>query len=303
MHYLISGGTGFIGKPLVAALCGDGHEVSVLTRDYAAARKRLGPDVSLLRSLDGIPADQQIDVIVNLAGAGIADRRWSARRKRELLDSRVHTTHELVELVQRLRTRPRCFLSASAVGYYGASDDTPLTETDTAVTREFTHELCRRWEEEALRVSALDVRTVITRFGVVLGSGGGMLARLEWPFRLALGGRLGSGHQMLTWVHRDDVISAIRFLIDDERHDGVFNVTAPQPVTNAAFTRALARAVGRPAIMHMPSAAVRLLFGEMGDRLLLNGQCVMPARLQESGFEFSYPEVDAALQQAMGRGA
>ncbi len=303
MHYLISGGTGFIGKPLVAALRGDGHEVSVLTRDYAAARKRLGSDVTLLRSVDGIAADQPIDVVINLAGAGIADRRWSARRKRELLDSRVRTTQDLVQLVQRLRTRPDCFLSASAVGYYGASDDRPLTETEPAVTSEFTHELCRRWEEEALRVSALGVRTVITRFGVVFGPDGGMLARLEWPFRLALGGRLGSGRQMLSWVHRDDVISAIRFLIDDERHSGVFNVTAPKPVSNADFTRALARAVHRPAIMHMPSAVVRLLFGEMGDRLLLHGQCVMPARLQESGFEFLFPGVDEALQQAMGRSA
>jgi len=303
MHYLISGGSGFIGRPLVTGLLADGHRVTVLTRDYARARLRMGSKPTLVCNVSELAPETDIDVMINLAGAGIADRRWTNPRKRVLMDSRVKITRQMVDLIQRLRKPPLIFVSASAIGFYGASDDRPLRESDPAVTDEFTHELCKRWEAEALRASALGVRTVITRFGIVLGKGGGMIARLNLPFRLGLGGRLGSGEQILSWVHRDDVIAAIRYLIADEQCDGVFNVTAPEAVSNAEFTRALARVLRRPAVFPMPVFVVCALFGEMGERLLLRGQRVVPHRLTGMGFRFAFPTVEPALAEATGSDA
>lgn len=298
MHYLITGGTGFIGKALCGRLLNDGHRVSVLTRDYARARMRLGREVELLRELQELGAEERVDVIVNLAGAPIADKRWTAARKTELVSSRVEVTRQIVQLVQRLEHRPQCLISGSAVGFYGAGDATPLTEQSPA-NNEFSHELCKRWEEEARKVEAAGVRTCIIRLGIVLGQGGGMLQKLLTPFRLGLGGRLGSGNQMMSWVHRDDVVDVIVWLSGNESLDGVFNLTAPAPVSNAVFTRTLAEVLHRPALIPLPAGFIRLVFGEMGDRLLLNGQCVMPARLQEAGYSFRYRDIRDALRDSV----
>lgn len=303
MHCLISGGTGFIGRRLVASLLADGHRVTVLTRDYARARLRVGSKPSIVCNLGELTPDTDIDVMINLAGPGIADRRWTAARKRILMDSRIETTQQMVDLMKRLKHPPRVFVSASAIGFYGASDDRPLGESDPAVSGGFSHELCKRWEAEAMRATASGVRTVITRFGVVLGEGGGMVARLKLPFSLGLGGRLGSGDQILSWVHMNDVIKAIRYLIADEKCDGVFNVTAPGAVSNAGFTQALASVLHRPVLLPMPAVLVRLLFGEMGGELLLSGQRVVPERLTRMGFGFEFPVVEAALAEATGSGA
>jgi uncharacterized protein (TIGR01777 family) len=296
MQFLISGGSGFIGQSLVPRLLAAGHAVIVLTRDYAATRLRLGPEVTLVRELDELDGDTEIDVMINLAGAGIADRRWTRARKQVLLDSRLQTTRAMVQLVQRLSRRPQCFISGSAVGYYGASDGQVLSEQAAVVNDEFSHQLCRRWEEEALKMSALGVRTCVVRLGVVLGRGGGMLKRLAPPFRFGLGGRLGSGQQMLSWVHMDDVVAALEHLIQDASCEGIYNLTAPHPASNEKFTRSLARVLKRPAVLPMPAPMVWLLFGEMGDRLLLHGQAVVPSRLLEEGFVFSYPEIEPALR-------
>lgn len=294
MRILITGGTGFIGARLADELQADGHELTVLVRDYARARLILGTRPELLRSLDEVDQDRQIDAVINLAGAGIADKRWTGARKRLLLNSRLQTTKALVALCQRLRQRPRVLLSASAVGFYGAHGSEPLTES-SSVHDEFSHQLCKRWEEEARKAESLGMRVCIMRFGVVLGPGGGMLGRLLPMFKLALGGRLGDGQQMLSWVHRADVINAMRFLLASEAESGVFNVTAPEAVNNANFTRELAAAVRRPAVLPLPAPLVQLMFGEMGDRLLLHGQNVKPARLQAQGFDFRYPELRSAL--------
>lgn len=294
MRILITGGTGFIGARLADELQADGHELTVLVRDYARARLILGTRPELLRSLDEVDQDRQIDAVINLAGAGIADKRWTGARKRLLLNSRLQTTKALVALCQRLRHRPRVLLSASAVGFYGAHGSEPLTES-SSVHDEFSHQLCKRWEEEARKAESLGMRVCIMRFGVVLGPCGGMLGRLLPMFKLALGGRLGDGQQMLSWVHRADVINAMRFLLASEAESGVFNVTAPEAVNNATFTRELAAAVRRPAVLPLPAPLVQLMFGEMGDRLLLHGQNVKPARLQAQGFDFRYPELRSAL--------
>lgn len=298
MRILITGGTGFIGSRLVNALQEEKHEVTVLVRDYARSRLILGADPELVRSLDEIAQDMHFDAAINLAGAGIADKRWTRARKKLLLSSRLQTTKALMQLFQRLRQPPSVLLNASAVGFYGAHGSEPLTET-SPVHDEFSHELCKRWEEEARKAESLGVRVCIVRLGVVLGPDGGMLGRLLPIFRLALGGRIGNGEQMLSWVHRDDVIRAIDFLLNSNTESGVFNLTAPEAINNREFTRVLAAAVNRPAVLPLPAPVVQLMFGEMGDRLLLHGQNVKPARLQALGFEFKYPDLRSAVSACL----
>jgi uncharacterized protein (TIGR01777 family) len=292
-HVLITGGTGFVGVPLIVFLLQQGWKVTVFVRDYARARQLLGAVPTLIRNFDEIENSEQIDVLINLAGAGIADQRWSRARKKILLDSRVQTTRALMFLAQRLDTRPGVLVSASAIGFYGSSDERPLDE-QAAGGDEFTHELCKRWEEEASKADALGIRLCIMRLGVVLAAGGGMLGKLMPVFNLGLGGRTGHGQQYLSWIHRDDVIAVIDWLITSEAQC-VFNVTAPDAVTNARFSQLLADALHRPCLFPQPAAIVRLMFGEMGVQLLLNGQNVVPRRLLAEGFVFRYPSLQGAL--------
>lgn len=290
---LLTGATGFIGVPLVSVLRSQGWQLIALVRDYARARQQLGSGVLLIKSLDEIDAEDNVDVIINLAGEGIADGRWSRARKKQLLDSRLQITQGLVRLIHRLETKPAKLLSASAIGFYGARDDQVLDESSPGGD-EFTHELCKRWEQEARKAESVGVDVCIMRLGVVLAADGGMLGKLLPLFRLGLGGRTGSGQQYLSWIHRDDVLSAILWLITDG-DKGTYNLTAPQPVTNAAFTQALASAIKRPAFFHQPAVMVQLMFGEMGERLLLHGQRVVPSRLQQEGFGFLLPTLAQAL--------
>lgn len=290
---LLTGATGFIGRALTASFLAQGWQVIALVRDYAKGRRLFGSDVRLVKVLDEIDARETIDVVVNLAGAGIAGRRWSRGRKRELLHSRLRTTRSLTQLLRRLHTRPRQLLSASAAGYYEAQGDLPLDE-HAAGGAEFPHELCRRWEEEARKAEALDIGVCIMRLGVVLAADGGMLGRLLPLFRAGLGGRIGDGQQCLSWIHRDDVLAAIHWLIANDC-TGVYNLTAPFAVSNQEFTRQLAAALRRPAGLTQPAFMVHLALGEMGDRLLLQGARVVPARLQSEGFRFCFPTLDSAL--------
>lgn len=292
-HVLITGGTGFVGVPLTLFLLRHGWAVTVLVRDYARSRQLLGAEPTLIRSLDEVEGTEQIDVMINLAGAGIADKRWTRARKKILLDSRIQTTRSLVSLAQRLESKPGLLISASAIGFYGSSDEKPLDE-QAAGGDEFTHELCKRWEEEASKADTLGIRVCIMRLGVVLAAGGGMLGKLLPIFKLGLGGRTGHGQQYLSWIHRDDVIAVIDWLIQSDEQ-GVFNVTAPDAVTNARFSQLLADALHKPCIFPQPAAIVQLMFGEMGERLLLNGQNIVPARLLSKGYTFCYPTLQRAL--------
>lgn len=297
MRILVTGGTGFIGKRLVADLQSAGHEITVLVRDYAQARLALDADPELIRSLDEIPTHAMFDRVINLAGAGIASKRWTAARKKLLLESRLNTTKALVQLFQRLKQVPEQLVSASAVGFYGSRGSEPLTETSGA-RDEFTHELCKRWEGEASKAESLGVKVCILRLGVVLGPGGGMLGRLVPVFRFGLGGRIGDGQQHLSWVHLDDVVAVMMWVMQ-QRCSGVFNVTAPQATTNQQFTRELAGALSRPALLPMPAPMVQIMFGEMGDRLLLHGQNVRPERLLNEHYEFHYPDLHAAIRASI----
>lgn len=292
--FLVTGGTGFIGSQLVRGLVSAGHTVVVLTRDPARHKGRHGDQVRYIADFDAIANNTHFTAVINLAGEGIGDKRWSRVRKQALLDSRVKLTGKLIQLLERLETRPAVMISGSAVGWYGAHDDAPLTET-SAFNPEFTHDLCQAWEDEAARVKALGIRLCIVRLGIVLGRNGGVLKRLLPPFRFGLGGRIGSGRQDMSWVHLDDVLKAINFLVNRTDLDGVFNLTAPRAVSNADFTRGIGLALSRPTLMPLPGFMVRLLFGEMGDRLLLQGQNVKPARLEAAGFIFDYPVVEEAF--------
>jgi uncharacterized protein (TIGR01777 family) len=290
MKILVTGGTGFVGHSLCPALAADGHEVVILTRQPAPRMPAAG--VSSVTRLDGLDASD-FGGVVNLAGAPIGDGRWTEARKKLLLDSRVNTTARLVEWMARAKRRPPVLVSASAVGYYGEQGDRPITE-DTPPTPGFTHDLCAAWEREAAKAGELGVRVCLMRIGVVLDDGGGALAKMLPAFRMGAGGRLGTGKHWFPWIHRADVTAICQWLLESDQARGAYNVGAPNPVTNAEFTRALGRALGRPTVLPMPEAALKLLFGEMSELLLVSDR-MLPKRLLDEGFKFRYPDLDRAL--------
>lgn len=298
MHILVTGGTGFVGRALVPALLQAGHDLTLLTRHPERHRHLPAARVDLVTRLDDLARDRPVDAVINLAGEGIADRPWTAARKAVLYDSRVTLTRQLVQWLASRPAPPRVMVSGSAVGWYGDQGDAPLTE-ESGFHPEYTHELCAAWEEAARGVEALGTRLCLIRTGVVLGRDGGMLARLLPVFRLGLGGRVGNGRQWLSWIGRADLVALILWLLRDDAPAGVFNATAPEPVTNAAFTRALAAALGRPAWLPVPAPALRLAMGEMSG-LLLGGQKVVPARLEALGFAFATPTLAACLARELG---
>ncbi|WP_416886364.1 TIGR01777 family oxidoreductase [Marinospirillum sp.] len=290
MRVLISGGTGFIGQALCPLLAAAGHEVIIWTRQL---KPRL-PDGAqgFIHQLNELEAGS-IEAVINLAGAGIADQRWSEARKKELVASRVNTTQQLVSWMEQSLQPPRVLLSASAVGYYGEQGDREITES-SAPTPGFTHDLCAAWEAAALQAEKLGVRVCRVRTGVVLDQGGGSLKKMLPAFKLGLGGPLGQGKHWFPWIHREDMARIYLWLLENDTQQGAFNASAPQPVTNAEFTRSLGRALKRPAFLPMPEFMLKLMFGEMAELLLVSDR-MLPARLQEAGFEFHYPELDAAL--------
>jgi uncharacterized protein (TIGR01777 family) len=306
LRVAVTGATGLVGRPLVAALLAAGHEVTVLSREPQRAHARLGvPDGAAgVQAVRWSPAHEPApaaalagrDAVVNLAGENIA-RRWSAAAKRAIHDSRVTGTRNLVAGLGRCEPRPRMLLSASAVGFYGPHGEEPLDE-ESPPGRDFLAELCMAWETEAERASDLGVRVVRARTGIVLSARGGALAQMLTPFRLGLGGRIAGGRQYMSWIHIDDHVALLLAAIEDERFVGAVNSTAPAPVTNAEFTRALARTLHRPSPFAVPAFALRAVYGEMA-QLLTTGARVLPARALMLGFDFTRPELDEALAAAL----
>lgn len=307
-HVLVTGGTGFIGQLLVPLLADQGVRVTVLTRSARLPQALLRQNVQPVHSLSSIPASERVDAVINLAGARILGLPWTAGRREELMRSRVGLTRGLVEWMASRPSVPRCLLSASAIGYYGVqpqSDETPLTE-DGAPQGMFMSRLCQAWEQAAEEAALLGVRVACMRFGLVLGHGGALPALLL-PVRLGLGGRLGSGMQWLSWVHIEDLLRALAHIWQVlEQAPGTapnfYNVTAPGAVRQRDFSRVAASVLRRPSIMPTPAWPVRLLLGEQAD-LLLEGQRVVPARLEREGFVFRYPQLQPALQQLAGSGS
>ena len=290
MRVLVTGGTGFIGQALCPRLAAAGHQVVVLTRQ---PNPRLPKGVaSSVNRLDDVDAGN-VDAVLNLAGEPIGDARWTDARRRLLLESRVGTTSRLVQWMRGAKRPPQVLVSGSAVGYYGEQGERVITE-DTQPAPGFTHDLCAAWEREADKASEFGVRVCLMRTGVVLDREGGALAKMLPAFRMGAGGRLGSGRHYFPWIHREDMASICQWLLENPRAKGAYNCSAPNPVTNAEFTKALGRAIGRPTVLPMPEAALKLLFGDMSELLLVSDRMV-PKRLLDEGFEFRYPDLERAL--------
>lgn len=301
MRIVIAGGSGFLGQALVRRFAADGHRVQILTRQ--AVRPGSSDPASPVERISWTP-DGDIgpwaapcrgaDVIVNLAGASLAAGRWSLRRKAQLTASRLLPTRSLATFIAQTDPKPALLLTSSAIGFYGDRGEDVITES-APVGTEFLAELCAGWENQAVRARSFGTRVVPVRTGLVLDPAEGALAKMLLPFRLGVGGRFGSGRQYMSWIHRDDWVSLVRWAAGVPGLDGPLNATAPYPVTNAEFARALGRALRRPASLPMPGFALRLLMGEMADALLLSGQRVTPHRALHLGFHFGYERLDAAL--------
>ena len=296
MRVLLTGATGFIGQPLCRQLEEQGHELLVVSRNPDKATEVLPSSATIKAAAADFEADRP-EAMINLAGEPIADGRWTSAKKRRIIDSRVQATGALTELCARLSEPPKVLVSASAMGWYGDQGNREVTE-DTPPNKEFAHEICARWEAEALKAKDHGVRVAIARIGLVLDTGGGMLAKTLLPFKLGAGGRLGDGKQYMPWIHREDMVRILIFLLEHDDLAGPFNASAPNPVTNAEFTRTLAAQLHRPALLPAPAAALKLAFGEMS-RLLLTGADMRPARLHKAGFEFNYPQLEQALEEIL----
>jgi uncharacterized protein (TIGR01777 family) len=293
MRIAIAGGSGFIGEPLVRRLVARGDDVVVLSRN--PAKVHAGRGIAWDGRTQGAWSEEVAgaDAIVNLAGENVGDGRWTDERKRKLVASRLDATGAIVQALRNVPPRERTLVNASAVGYYGVRGDEVLDESETRGGG-FLADLVEKWEAAARESEPL-ARLVILRFGVALSPEGGALKKMMLPFKLAAGGPVGSGAQWMSWIDRDDVVRIVEWGIDNQSARGVYNATAPDPVRNRDFTRALGRAMHRPAFMPAPAFALRIAFGEMADEVLLGGQRVVPRRAEREGFRFEVPTLDASF--------
>lgn len=291
MNILLTGGTGLIGSYFIKKYS-DQHTFTVTSRTPDKARRQLGGAVTVVKSVDEINNISAFDAVINLQGAGIADKRWSAHRKQTLQNSRWQVTAKLADMIKQAEHKP-VFISGSAIGYYGPRDAEPVNEEGAPQQVDFAVELCQEWEKRALAVSE-QTRVVLLRTGVVLSSHGGALAKMILPYKLGLGGPLGNGEQMMSWIHIDDMVRAIAYILAHDDLHGPVNMTAPGPVTNKAFSRTLASVLKRPHIFKVPAVVLKTAMGEMSS-MLLEGQAVVPDRLRQHGFTFNYPTIRAAL--------
>jgi uncharacterized protein (TIGR01777 family) len=301
MKILVTGSSGLVGTALGRAMARAGHTVCRLVRPQTPGGDRAKDGFAVAWNpttgeLGG--AGVGADAIVNLAGASIADGRWTARRKALLRSSRIDTTRALVGALAKMNARPSVLVSASAIGFYGDRGDETLTEESKAGTG-FLADLAKEWETEALKAEALGIRVVLARFGIILAREGGALPKLLTPFKLGVGGRLGSGKQWMSWVTLEDVVAILRFAVANATVRAVINIVAPQPVQNSEFTKILAKAVRRPALFPAPAFALRLALGEMADALLLSSQRVAPQALEKLGYRFSHADLNSALAKVL----
>jgi len=295
----VTGSSGFVGSALVDSLVRDGHDVvRIVRRESGQVESIIHWDPARGR-LDAAELEG-IDALVHLAGENIASARWTAARRQRIVESRVRGTRLIAEALTRLRRPPAVFVSASAIGYYGNRGDESLDERSCPGTG-FLAETCRKWEAETAAAERTGLRVVQLRIGIVLGSGGGALGRMLLPFRLGLGGRIGSGRQFMSWIARRDLISAIRHVLFDSDLKGPVNAVAPAPVRNAEFTRVLGQILRRPARLPVPAFAIRLALGRLGQELLLEGARVFPRRLVDDGYRFRWGDLQGALKAELGR--
>lgn len=296
MKVLIAGASGLVGTALISTLNAEGVEVVRMVRSaprFGEIEWHPNQDSIDPAHLDGFEA------VINLAGENLAAGRWTEDQKKKIHDSRVHGTHLLSEAIAKVTNQPRVFLCASATGFYGDRDDDLLDEQSDSGGG-FLAGVCREWEKATEPASKAGVRVVTLRFGPILAKEGGMLAKLLTPFKMGMGGKVGSGRQYISWIALEDAIKAIELALSNDSIRGPLNVVSPNPVTNEIFTRTLGHVLSRPTVMAMPAFAARLAFGEMADEMLLVSQRVEPKKLLNMGFEFRYPELEGALRHYLG---
>lgn len=299
---LVTGGTGFIGTEMVKQLLAAGYQVKLYSRQPAAAMAKFNGQVSAFSRWDELSNEAQFDVVINLAGSPVVGPRWSAARKQVLLDSRVGTTEGLLSWIARANVKPKVLVNGSAIGYYGCRGDEALDET-APPQDEFMSELCQKWEAAASKAQDYGVRVVRLRLGLVFCSyddKGGALPKLIMPYYFGLGGRMGDGQQVMSWVHRDDVITVIWRAIKESTMQGAYNMTAPEAPTQAQFAKAVGQALNRPTFLVTPACVIDTLAGEMG-ALFTKGQRVVPKRLLDEGYIFKYPSLESVLKSYLGK--
>jgi uncharacterized protein (TIGR01777 family) len=296
MRILISGSHGLVGTALIKALETEGHEVFRLVR--YAPRSEAEVEWSPDRYSIALAMIEGFDAVVNLAGESIAEGRWTDEKKRRIRESRVKGTKLLGDALANLTKRPKIFICASAIGYYGNRGDEILMES-SAPGNDFLAEVCVEWEKATALATEKGIRVVNARFGVILDAHGGALAKMLPPFRMGIGGKIDSGKQWMSWIALDDVVGGLKFALANETLRGPVNFVAPNPVRNAEFTKTLGKVLSRPTLFPIPAFGVRLLFGEMGEALLLGGQRVEPERLKSSGYQFQYSQLQTALSHAL----
>jgi uncharacterized protein (TIGR01777 family) len=298
MKILITGGSGLIGSNLIPILrpC----DVAVYTRNVAMAEQILGHNIHYLSTLVHLSNLDNYDVVINLAGEPIAAQKWTDQQKHKIEHSRWSVTEKIVALINAGENPPKLLISGSAIGFYGRQQDQIIDENFSSVHDEFSHRLCERWEFLAKQAESDKTRVCILRTGVVITKRGGALPKMLLPFKLGLGGPIGDGQQYMSWIHLEDMLQGIAHLIANESCEGVYNFTAPNPVTNEEFSHELASSLSRPCVFKVPRFALKMMMGEMAD-LVLYGQRVVPKRLQESGYEFIYPEISQAFNSLVNK--
>lgn len=303
MRIVLSGGTGFIGRSLASRLIAEKHRVFLLTRNPQAARD-MASEFLEIHQWDGktlgrwVQQVESANAVINLAGESVGARRWSQKQKARIINSRLEATKAIVAAIAQAKDKPSVLINASGVGYYGHVESGDVGESHPP-GKDFLSQLAIGWEREATAAQSYGVRVVRLRLGVVLAKDGGALQRMMLPFKLFVGGTIGSGRQWLPWVHRHDVLNIILFALENSKLSGPVNVVAPEPVTMKQFCKALGKAMHRPSWAPVPAFALRLLLGEMAD-MVLTGQRAIPSRLQEAGYKFLYPKLDEALAAIFG---
>ena len=300
VRVLVAGATGFVGRELVRVLFEKGHDILILTRNVESAVLKIpagckviewSPNVNFLAP----SLISKVDVVINLAGENIADGRWTKKRKKKILDSRVMSVKRLAEALKFLNHKPKLFISASAIGYYGNCDAKEIDEK-TSIGNGFLSDVCQKWENEIFEIEKLGIRTVACRIGMVLGHDGGVLKRMILPFKLGLGGKLGTGKQWISWIHINDLVNILVYTMEDASINGVINAVSPNPTMNIDFTSVLGKTLNRPTIFALPTFFLRFIFGELSE-LLLGSQRVLANRMLDKGFKFQYGKLEDALME------
>lgn len=299
MHIFIAGGTGLIGSALIQSLKEKGYTITVLTRNISKAHQKFGNEVSYLSSLGVISSLDGYQAVINLAGEPIVGKRWSKKRKERLCNSRWDITRRLTELIKLSDSPPEVFISGSAVGYYGAQGDNILVESSEP-RDDFTYRLCRKWEALAVAAKSAETRVCTLRTGVVLSKDGGMLSMLKLPFRVGLGSVMGKGNQYMSWIHIDDMVGAIIYLLENKEARGSFNFTAPNPVTNKRFSNVLSASLHRPRLFRIPEFILKIVMGESAT-MVIDGQRAIPRHLIDLHYPFKYEKIEDALKELIRR--